>query len=431
MQKLFTCWPGLFVIILTIVQGGALASPQSLRARYLKFDLPDGSYPIASATSDLNGDSWTDFVIGNQGSEDVVVFLNENGLNFHPQHIDIKLRVERFDKERTPDDPWRYITNVLTSDIDKDGDQDIVVTAGSHYVPDQGISILINDGNGSFSFNPRRDNYFIYAPGELESYPSKSVATDLNLDGYPDIVVANSNWYGGKVSVLLNKGDGTFTTDLHFSSGAIDPYSIAAANIDGDRLPDIAVGHGLSGELSLLKNLGNDSNNIWRGLRVVGSPIQTEQFIIQVSFKQIQGLQHPALFVVTPSANQIRAYFNRNGSYSNEDSKSYDVGPHPYEAIVEDFRNDGHIGLATANYNLNGRGDQLSILTNLASLTNQNFYTLPSHEFGKLVSISYGSKMIDSSSLDPDDKEPNPLQAFVLAGWENQSVYLMYGFDKE
>ena len=63
-------------------------------------------------------------------------------------------------------------------------------------------------------------------------------AADLNGDGKPDLAVANSG--GDTVSVLLNNGDGTFAAKVDYPTGT-RPLSVAAADLNGDGKPDLAV----------------------------------------------------------------------------------------------------------------------------------------------------------------------------------------------
>jgi hypothetical protein len=68
------------------------------------------------------------------------------------------------------------------------------------------------------------------------------VAADLNKDGKPDLVAADSQY--SKVYVLLNNGDGSFSpaTGSPFDTVCHQPTSLAAANVDGDGNPDVVVG---------------------------------------------------------------------------------------------------------------------------------------------------------------------------------------------
>ena len=61
------------------------------------------------------------------------------------------------------------------------------------------VSVLLNRGDGSFQ--PKLD----YATGRR---PSSVAIGDLNGDGKPDLATANVD--GNTVSVLLNRGDGSF-----------------------------------------------------------------------------------------------------------------------------------------------------------------------------------------------------------------------------
>ena len=61
---------------------------------------------------------------------------------------------------------------------------------------------------------------------------------DLNGDRVPDLAVANSE--SDNVSILLGVGDGTFADAAHYAAGD-RPWSVAIGDLDGDQVPDLAV----------------------------------------------------------------------------------------------------------------------------------------------------------------------------------------------
>ncbi len=67
--------------------------------------------------------------------------------------------------------------------------------------------------------------------------PISVAVADLNGDGVPDLVTANSTG-GGELNVLLGNGDGTFQAAVSFAPG-ISPWSVAVADINGDSVPDL------------------------------------------------------------------------------------------------------------------------------------------------------------------------------------------------
>lgn len=93
------------------------------------------------------------------------------------------------------------------------------------------VSILINKGDGTF----RPPLEFATAPG-----PAALAAVDWNKDGKMDLVVAIGGGDGSNnVSILLGNGDGTFQTH-HEIAGAPNANSIAVGDFNHDGNPDIA-----------------------------------------------------------------------------------------------------------------------------------------------------------------------------------------------
>ena len=77
---------------------------------------------------------------------------------------------------------------------------------------------------------------------------------DLNGDDKPDLA-ATSGGRSDRLSVLTNRGNGTFKRATAYDAGA-DPGSVTAADFNGDREADLAVANYSEARISLLANLG-------------------------------------------------------------------------------------------------------------------------------------------------------------------------------
>jgi hypothetical protein len=96
---------------------------------------------------------------------------------------------------------------------------------------------------------------------EPEPAPRWLEIGDLNHDGSLDLVVANTR--AVKLSVLLNKGDGSFRTLRSYRiappHAANEPNAIAIGDLNGDRKPDLATLGWCSSAISVLDNRGDGS----------------------------------------------------------------------------------------------------------------------------------------------------------------------------
>ena len=124
--------------------------------------------------------------------------------------------------------------SVAVGDFNGDGVPDLAATGFD------GVSVLLNEGNGSFQ--PARN---FGAAGS-----SQSVAVgDFNGDGRLDLAVNSDDT---RVSVLLGQGDGTFQPPLTFGVGTFP--SVAAGDFNGDGKLDLATANYGGSDVSVLIN---------------------------------------------------------------------------------------------------------------------------------------------------------------------------------
>jgi hypothetical protein len=130
-------------------------------------------------------------------------------------------------------------SSVAVADVNLDGIPDIVVAnaCGSSCSNGGVVSVLLGNGDGTFRTAVAYDS---------GGFSTSSVAVaDVNGDGKPDLVVANTTTsgsdYDGDVAVLLGNGDGTFQTAVAYGSGGYGAESVAVADVNGDGNPDLAI----------------------------------------------------------------------------------------------------------------------------------------------------------------------------------------------
>jgi len=110
--------------------------------------------------------------------------------------------------------------------------------------------------SGIFAFQPLFDTWISYDVG---SEPFSIVVSDLDGDGDLDLAVTNSGLFFDQdtsISVLMNKGDGTFADKVDYRAGA-RPIFVVATDVDGDGKQDLVTSNYKSNTVSVLKNNGN------------------------------------------------------------------------------------------------------------------------------------------------------------------------------
>ncbi|MCW5777368.1 MAG: VCBS repeat-containing protein [Phycisphaeraceae bacterium] len=155
---------------------------------------------------------------------------------------------QRADREFTDDGApyWQYVHHVSFADLNGSGSPDMVVALHRTHAsgPGSRVSILLNRGDGVFD------------RGEIHDVPlvvRMAVAADVDGDGVPDVLFVSQA--SDVMGVLLGRGDGTFGPPTLFAAGG-GPCALAVADFDGDGLPDVATMNAGSRDVSLLRGLG-------------------------------------------------------------------------------------------------------------------------------------------------------------------------------
>jgi FG-GAP-like repeat len=132
---------------------------------------------------------------------------------------------------------------VALADFNHDGKVDAAVATESFDT----VDVLF--GNGDGTFQP-------LTPYIVGGFPESVAAGDYNGDGIIDLASADSFGVGdfdGSASVLVGKGDGTFQDAQSFEVDA-GAFGITAADLNGDRLPDLVTANIDVATVSVLVN---------------------------------------------------------------------------------------------------------------------------------------------------------------------------------
>jgi hypothetical protein len=140
---------------------------------------------------------------------------------------------------------------IATGDFNSDGLTDLVV------ITPAGAGVMLN----SSDLTAPAPTYGFAAPVVYPAGngPDAVLVKDVNTDGNPDLLIANST--DGTVSVLLGSANGTFVSHGAFAAGA-NPTSIATSDFSGDGIADLIVTNQsapVSQNISVLLGMGNGS----------------------------------------------------------------------------------------------------------------------------------------------------------------------------
>jgi hypothetical protein len=189
--------------------------------------------------------------------------------------------------------------------------------------------------------------------------PQALAIGDLNLDHHPDLAV--STIFGG-LSVLMNTGNGTFSTHTDYGQGK--GTSVAIGDVNGDGVPDVAVVN--SGGMATLG--GSDSVGVFlnQGSGTLAAPqtYATGSAPRSVAIGDLNRDGKPDLAVSNYSGNSVSVLLNSGGGVFGAASDS-PAGFAPWSLTEGDVNGDGNPDLVVPNYlGTDGGGPAVTVLIN-------------------------------------------------------------------
>jgi outer membrane protein assembly factor BamB len=214
--------------------------------------------------------------------------------------------------------------------------------------------------------------------------PWSLFAADLDGDGDIDLMTANS--HSDNVSVLLNNGDATFASHSDYPVGQ-EPWSIFAADLDGDGDLDVITANMYDNNVSVLLNNGDATFASHLDYPVGESPIG-------VFAADLDGDGDLDLATSNYGSDNVSVLLN-NGDGTFPLPSTYPVGDGtmPVSVFAADVDGDGDLDLQTSNY---GSYDVAVLLNN----GNGTFGAPTLYPVGDLPLAVFAADLNDDGDLD-------------------------------
>ncbi|MEY2487516.1 MAG: hypothetical protein QOH39_3164 [Verrucomicrobiota bacterium] len=257
---------------------------------------------------------------------------------------------------------------LIIADVNGDGLPDIISgTQGGRGGTPNFLTVLLNDGNGSFGTPPPLFSVKSL-PGDRPATNAVGITlADLTKNGKLDAVV--TDWdtpiepltngqfpvppaidpanqtidTHGTISVLPGNGDGSFATAQQYFVGG-RPIAVQTAELTGDGKVDIVVVNAFDNMLSILK--GNGDRTFQPAISV---PVGTNP--TSLALDDFDGDGKIDIAVTNLVDNTVSVLINQStpGTISFKTAVNYPVGVYPAGVVTGDFNHDGKVDLAVLN----------------------------------------------------------------------------------
>ncbi|CAF1296076.1 unnamed protein product [Adineta ricciae] len=289
-------------------------------SKQFSYNTGSAPHPYSLATGDFNDDNQADVVVANSDTDSINILFGLNNGMFSTPTI----------YSTGTDSSPQY---VITGDVDKDSRLDII----SLNAKENTMSIIMNNGNGSFAQQKK------YTTGS-DSFPSSIVMGDLNNDNRSDFVIANkqSDSIGFFIGFDYTSFQNPFTYSLENARG---PSAARVCDVNGDTYLDMVVLYQVSGLLGVFLGHGNGSFTL-STLHSTEPNVYPSEFAIADFNKD----DHVDIAVIYFDSNVVSIFLGYgNGNFSNTITFSTETNTIPRSLTTGDVNNDDQVDIVTVN----------------------------------------------------------------------------------
>lgn len=228
----------------------------------------------------------------------------------------------------------RRPVDVAAGDMNRDGKPDLL-TANTD---DNSVTVLLGDGRGGFRHAPA-------SPFDAGPKPHLLALGDFNNDRNLDAAVTEHD--SNDVRVFLGHGDGRFVAAPHSPFRALSSlpphnHGLGVGDVNGDGKLDLTTSNQNDSSVSVL--LGDGSG---RFAAAPGSPFRVGRDPYNHALGDLNG--DGALDIVTPNVRggSISVLLgNGHGGFAPATASPYSVAQRPFYTALADLDRDGHLDLA-------------------------------------------------------------------------------------
>ena len=181
------------------------------------------------------------------------------------------------------------------------------------------------------------DLFYYFASYKVGKNPTTVTPTDVNQDGFTDLVTTNMG--SNTLSILLGNGDGTFGEQVELSV-CKEPRSLALGLFNSDPFPDVVLACSGADEVAIL--FGRADGKFQEGTRY---PVHRTPIAIAIDdLNSDQALD----FVVALRNDKIKVFLG-TGTGEFTHGAQYEYGDTPTSVALADLDGDGKVDLAVTN----------------------------------------------------------------------------------
>ena len=244
-----------------------------------------------------------------------------------PSSLDFRSVVIRVGKAPGP---------IAVADINHDDKPDIIV--GN--VEDGTVTILLGDGKGHFAAA-------LTSPVRCNANPNDIAVADMNADGHPDLVIANTQT--PYITVLLGDGKGGFTPASHspFATKSFPhPHGVVVGDFAGNGKPSVVTDSWGHNQILLLASDGK-GNLILPG-RFFPADLHTDSGVRAADFNHDGKLD---VVTINQADNVVGLLLgDGHGNFRKAPGSPFPGGDTPWSFDVGDVNGDGNPDVAVIPY---------------------------------------------------------------------------------